>query len=301
MRNAVVDGILNINKPEGKTSFDIVALVKHHTGVRRVGHAGTLDPMATGVLPICLGKGTRIIEFLAEGTKTYQAQIELGVVTDTYDATGKVLQQTDPSGVSREQVTSALTSFQGLIQQTPPIYSAVRHQGKKMYELARAGVAVVPRSRPTHIHRIAVTDWQPPLVNIEVECGKGTYIRSLAHDLGQALGCGATLKRLVRSSYGPFDITGAVSTAELQDACRDGCWQCLMYPLDAVLLHWNAIIINEANKEAIRKGAPPTLENAITPPESAPRCRAYTTDGDFLGVLSLDAERGRWQPEKVLL
>jgi len=196
-----VDGILNINKPWGKTSFSIVAIVKRLSGERRVGHAGTLDPTATGVLPICLGQATRITEFLVDATKAYQAQIELGVTTDTYDASGKITQKRDPSEISQSQLESALTSFRGLIQQTPPMYSAVKYQGKRLYELARAGIKVDRESRPAKIYHLELIDWQPPSVTLEVVCGKGTYIRSLAHDLGQILGC------LLYTSPSPRDRT----------------------------------------------------------------------------------------------
>ena len=309
-----MDGILNINKPWGKTSFSVVALVKRLSGERRVGHAGTLDPAATGVLPVCLGQGTRIIEFLADATKTYQGQIELGVATDTYDATGKITQKIDASGISQEQLESALASFRGLIQQTPPMYSAVKHQGQRLYELARAGIKVERKSRPTKIYNLEIIDWQPPVVTVEVECGKGTYIRSLAHDLGQSLGCGANLKSLIRLSYGPFDVKTAVSVPQFEDAFRYGYWQHFVHPIDTVLLHWRAMIVNDATGYVIKKGAPVSLEKddsgGVTGclEQRSPvwssveaHCRTYTLDGRFLGVLRFNLERGQWQPEKVFL
>jgi len=190
-----VDGILNINKPRDRTSFSVVAMVRRLSGERRVGHAGTLDPAATGVLPVCLGQGTRVTEYLVDAAKTYRAQIELGVATDTYDASGKITEQGDPSGISREQVESALASFRGTIQQIPPMYSAVKHLGQPLYKLARSGIEVERKSRRAEIYRLEITDWQLPVVTIEVECSKGTYIRSLAYDLGRSLGCGAHLLR----------------------------------------------------------------------------------------------------------
>lgn len=233
-----MDGILNINKPSGPTSFHIVSLVKRLSGERRVGHAGTLDPMATGVLPVCLGQGTRMVQFLIDNTKTYRAEIELGVATDTYDAQGRITQQGDLSGISRSQLESELASFCGLIYQVPPMYSALKFQGKPLYKLARAGITVERRSRPVKIHHLELMDWQPPLATIEVVCGRGTYIRSLAHDLGQRLGCGAYLKSLTRLRYGLFDIREAVSVPQLEDAFRYGYWQRFIYPVDSVLLHW---------------------------------------------------------------
>ena len=307
-----VDGILNIDKPWGKTSFSVVALVKRLSGERRVGHAGTLDPMATGVLPVCLGQGTRIIEFLLAATKTYRGQIELGVATDTYDASGKITEKRDPSGISREQLESALAAFRGITQQTPPMYSAVKHQGQRLYELARAGIKVTRKSRPTKIYKLEIVDWQPPVVTVDVECGKGTYIRSLAHDLGQSLGCGANLKSLIRLSYGPFDIKTAVSVPQLEDALRYGYWQYFVHPIDTVLLPWRAMVVNDATERAIRSGAPVALANdnsglteyleeTLPVPPIETRCRTYTLDGHFLGVLRFDPERGQWQPEKVFL
>lgn len=310
----VLDGILNIDKPQGKTSFNIVAIIKHLTGERRVGHAGTLDPAATGVLPICLGQGTRVIEFLVNTTKTYLAQIELGTATDTYDSGGQITQQGDPSSINQEQLESALEPFRGSIQQTPPMYSALKYHGQPLYALARAGIKVERRSRPAKIHRLELIDWQPPVATVEVVCGKGTYIRSLAHDLGQSLGCGAYLKSLVRTRCGPFDIKDAISIARLQEAFRYGYWQHFVYPIDIVLLKHSAIIVNNDTEDNIKKGVSLVLarssctEETIHPEEhyTAPascesHCRAYTLDGRFLGVLHHIPEQGLWHPKKVLL
>ncbi|MFC2001091.1 tRNA pseudouridine(55) synthase TruB [Chloroflexota bacterium] len=309
-----MDGILNIDKPPGKTSFSIVAMVRRLSGERRVGHAGTLDPAATGVLPVCLGQGTRVTEFLVDATKTYRGQIELGVATDTYDASGKITQQGDPSSISQSQVESALASFRGLIQQIPPMYSAVKHHGQPLYKLARAGIEIERRSRPTKIYHLEIINWQPPVVTIEVECGKGTYIRSLAHDLGQSLGCGANLKSLIRLRCGLFDIEAAISMPHLEDAFHYGYWQHFIYPIDSVLSHWRAMIVSDANEDVIRKGGSLVLENDDSscgtgspeqhyPPGSYAENyrRAYTLDGRFLGILRFDPEKGRWQPEKVFL
>ncbi len=307
-----MDGILNINKPWGKTSFSIVAMVKRLTGEQRVGHAGTLDPAATGVLPICLGQGTRVIEFLVDATKAYRAEIELGVATDTYDAIGRVIQRRDPSGVSQEQLESGLASFCGLIQQTPPMYSAVKYQGKPLYELARAGITVERRSRLAKIYDLKLVDWQPPVATVEVVCGKGTYIRSLAYDLGQALGCGAYLKSLIRLRCGLFDIRDAVSIPQLEDAFCYGYWQHFIYPIDSVLLHWAAMVVSDEAGQRIRNGRPLVLGNGDrgegsgyleqhipVQSSSEDRCRVYALDGRFLGVLRFNSERGQWQPEKV--
>jgi len=308
-----MDGILNINKPSGKTSFSVVAMVKRLSGERRVGHAGTLDPTATGVLPVCLGQGTRIVEFLVADTKAYRAEVELGVATDTYDAAGRVMQRVNASGISRERVEAALASFRGLIQQVPPMYSAVKHRGKPLYKLARAGITVERRSRLAKVYSLEFVDWQPPVATIEVVCGKGTYIRSLAHDLGQAVGCGANLKSLVRLRCGPFEIKDAVSLPQLEDAFRYGYWPRFVYPVDSVLLHWAAMVVSDDDRQNIRTGRPLTVRDGAiirrgncleeeTQDASLPanRCRAYARDGHFLAVLRFNSETGYWQPEKVL-
>ena len=292
-----MNGILNVNKPQGKTSYDIVALVKRLSGEKRVGHAGTLDPLASGVLPVCLGQGTRVIEFLAESTKVYRAQIELGVVTDTYDAEGKVLERKDPSRVNREQVESALNSFKGKILQVPPMFSALKHQGTPLYKLARNGTEVERDSRPVEIHRLELLDWQPPVLTVEVECGKGTYIRSLAHDLGQVLGCGASLKSLVRTRYGPFVIAESISLWELEESFQFGYFKKLVHPLDMVLTNYPAVVVDDATGNAIKNGNTIVLENV----SNENLCRAYNQDNHLLAVLRYEPEKGGWHPEKVFM
>jgi tRNA pseudouridine55 synthase len=287
-----MDGILNIDKPSGKTSYQVVAMIKRLSGERRVGHAGTLDPAATGVLPVCLGRGTRLIEFLVDATKTYHAQIELGVATDTYDGEGWITQKGDPSGINQEQLESALDSFRGSIRQTPPMYSALKHRGKPLYELARAGIKVERKSRPVKIHRLELTEWQPPVFTVEVECSKGTYIRSLAHDLGQSLGCGAYLKSLTRTRCGLFDVRDAVSMSQLEEAFRYGYWRHFIHPVDLVLRQHGAVIGSLTLEQSGRRS-----KNG----SGGYHCRAYSLDGRFLAVLHHVPEKGLWQPKKVLM
>lgn len=293
-----LDGILNINKPRGRTSFSVVSLVKRLSGVKRVGHAGTLDPAATGVLPVCLGQGSRVVPFLHDAAKVYEAGVELGVTTDSYDATGSVTATADPTGVSRKHLLSALDSFKGLIQQTPPMYSALKHGGRPLYELARAGIEVARKSRPVQVYRLELKRWQPPVATIEVECGKGTYIRSLAHDLGQVLGCGAHLKGLVRLKYGCFDIKDAVSLPELEEGFRNGDWPRFLYPIDIVFKDWVAVLVDDNAQEDIRNGRPVELP-VDEASAAAGRLRAYNGDGCFLGVLAFNREKGHWRPVRV--
>ena len=298
-----MDGILNINKPPGKTSYRVVAAVKRLSGERRVGHAGTLDPDATGVLPVCLGRGTRIVEFLIDTTKTYRAQIELGKATDTYDGSGRITRQGDPSGIDYAILEHALEAFRGTIRQTPPMYSAVKHKGHPLYELARAGIEVERKSRTVKVHRLELISWEPPLATVEIECSKGTYIRSLAHDLGQSLGCGAHLKSLVRTRCGLFDIKDAVTIPQLEEAFRYGYWENFLYPIDIVLQDYSALVVDDAAEAAIRTGNSINVADSLSANINADKryCRAYSQDGRFLGILCFVPEKGLWQPKKVMI
>jgi tRNA pseudouridine55 synthase len=294
----MMDGILNIDKPAGITSYGVVAVVKRLSGVKRVGHAGTLDPDATGVLPVCLGKATRVVEYIMGTPKIYRAEVELGTATDTYDAAGAVVQQRDPAHVDRPALEAALDSFRGPILQTPPMYSAVKHGGRPLYTLARDGLTVERESRPVTIYRLVLVDWRPPRFILEVTCGRGTYIRSLAHDLGQLLGCGAHLKGLTRTRYGRFEIRDAVPLAELEEALRNGNWRRFVHPLDFPLGGLSAVIIGEEDEAAMRKGQLLRLD-VIIPPGEPEICRAYAEDGRFLGILRREPGTDAWHPEKV--
>jgi tRNA pseudouridine55 synthase len=293
-----MDGILNIDKPSGKTSYGVVAWVRRLSGERRVGHAGTLDPAATGVLPVCLGQATRIVEFLLNTAKTYRAEIELGVATDTFDASGRVTQRADPSSIDLDKLQSALSSFRGSIRQTPPMFSALKHRGQPLYRLARAGVSIERQSRPVTVHRLELVSWQPPFAALEIECSKGTYIRSLAHDVGQALGCGAYLKSLVRTHCGIFDIKDSVSLSDLEEAFRQGDYERFVYPVDSVLQDFPALVLDDTAVAAMKNG-----QSICSYPADADKtyCRAYSQDGRFLGILRYLPDKGLWLPKKVFI
>jgi tRNA pseudouridine55 synthase len=295
-----MDGILNIKKPQNMTSFTVVAIVKRISGEKHVGHAGTLDPQATGVLPVCLGQATRVIEFLFDETKNYQTEIELGKTTDTYDFTGKVIKTGDTSRISRETIESALPAFQGNIFQIPPMFSALKFKGTPLYKLARQGLEVERKSRSAHISSIKILDWQSPVVTLEIVCGKGTYIRSIANDLGEMLGCGASMRSLVRQRVGPFEIGSALSLSRLEEAFKKDEGQKLLYPLDHVLMDFNAIVVNQAQQCSLIHGAPisggPPIHQEI-PGKSL--SRVYTEQGNFLGMVTYDFENNKWKPEKI--
>jgi tRNA pseudouridine55 synthase len=299
-----MDGILNVNKPSGLTSFAVVAGVKRITGELHTGHAGTLDPIATGVLPICLGQATRVVEYLSDQSKTYRAEIELGVVTDSYDSTGKVLRTGDVSAITRELIQQKLEKFKGTIQQTPPMYSALKHKGQPLYKLARQGIEIERKSRAVRIFSLEIIEWISPLLTLEVTCSKGTYIRSLAYDLGEELGCGANMKNLVRLKVGPFSIEEAATLPQIEDAVKSGVIESLLYPTDYVLTQFPAVLVNREQQCALSHGSTITashdgLDNSPVP-ENGILARAYGEDGSFLGLLRFNAEWSLWQPEKIL-
>jgi len=296
---APVSGILNLDKPAGWTSFDVVAFVRRRTHVRRVGHAGTLDPAATGVLPLLLGQATRLAEYLVDATKVYEATIELGLETDTYDAEGEVLRRADASGVNRESVEVALLRFRGEIDQAPPPYSALKREGVPLYKRARRGEDVQTAPRRVRADRLDIISYEPPVLRVEVECGKGFYVRSLAHDLGAALGVGGCLVALRRARVGPFRVEDAVDIETLRREIESGEWRERLFPPDEVLLGWRAAIVGAANEERLSHGHALSLQplpGATAIPGD--RCRAYGLAGDFLAVLRC-AGGLQWRPEKV--
>jgi tRNA pseudouridine55 synthase len=217
-----LSGVVVVDKPSGPTSFDVVRRVKGLFKTRRCGHTGTLDPTATGVLPICIGDATKVATFVSEGEKEYDATVRFGAVTDTQDAAGRVLETRELGDLTEERVRGELSSFVGLVEQTPPMYSARKIDGKRLYELARAGEEVPREARQIHIDEARVTFFRPPDVGIFVRCSKGTYLRTLAHDLGQRLGCGAHLRELKRVRVGPFALEDSVGLDTLMAAAKEG-------------------------------------------------------------------------------
>jgi len=287
-------GILTIDKPSGITSHDAVRRVRRITGQRRVGHAGTLDPLATGVLILCLGQATRVIEYLMADDKVYRARIRLGISTDTYDAEGKITFQAKTDGISRVQVEQALEAFVGILEQTPPMYSAIKHKGTPLYRLARRGEVIPRQARTIKIEALDFLEWAPPELEIRVHCSKGTYIRSLAHDLGQQLGCGAHLTGLVREASGRFSLEHAITLDDLERAFTAGRGPSLLQPFDAALQAFPSVAVNRVTEREIRFGQRVRLSKAL----QTPMCRAYSIDGHLIALLRHDSD-GYWQPHKV--
>ena len=293
------NGIISVIKPLQWTSMEVVRKIKRLTSQKKVGHAGTLDPQATGVLPICIGQATRVMEYLVDSPKTYTALVHLGVSTDSYDALGQITEAKDPSYVTEQDANTALEKYRGIFDQVPPMYSALKRDGERLYNLARAGKEVDRPPREVEIYQLKITQWTPPEVRIEMQCGRGMYVRSLAHDLGIDLGCGAHLKGLTRLHTGPFDISTAVSMDQVEEACQDGTWRSLLFPVDFPLLNFKAAIVQRDKEEAIRRGQGIYLG---LPPKSASTndlYRLYSVDGEFLALLHPGKVRGLWQAQKV--
>jgi tRNA pseudouridine55 synthase len=253
----LINGFVVIDKPAGITSHDVVSRVRRILGTRKVGHTGTLDPFATGVLPIAVNDGTKAIPFLDEGIKCYEALMQLGVVTDTLDLTGKVLRESDYSSVSEQQLLDIFARFTGPILQIPPMYSAIKQGGQPLYKLARMGQEVERAARPVEIHSIELLSFAPPLVSIRVTCSRGTYIRTLADDIGAVTGCGAALKELRRTASGPFEIAAAHTLEALDSAAREGGLSAICISPYSSLAHLRDIPLNDAGLAKVSCGRSP--------------------------------------------
>ena len=291
-----VDGILNVNKPAGMTSHDVVSVVRRFSRLQRVGHAGTLDPMATGVLLVCLGQATRVVEYLSDHDKKYRARVRLGVETDTYDATGAVVAERAVS-VTRGNIDAALHGFIGKLSQMPPAYSAIKREGVPLYKLARQGKPVETAPRAVEIFSIDLIEVALPEVEFDVHCSKGTYIRSLAHDLGEKLGCGAHLVALTRTASGQFTLDEAHTLDELRAAFEGSYAERFLLPIDEALLQFEAIVLDTAMAKRIQQG------NALACAReySSSLLRAYSTDGGLIALLERGSAADEWKPKKVFV
>ena len=270
------NGILIIDKPEGWTSMDVCAKLRGLFHERRVGHGGTLDPMATGVLPVFLGRATRAVSFVTDSEKEYVAGLQLGVITNTQDTTGEVL-ETRPVSVTREQLEAALAPFRGDILQVPPMYSAIKIGGKKLYELARKGKEVERPPRPVTIHALELVEQTgPDAWTLRVRCSKGTYVRTLCHDIGLALGCGGAMSSLRRTMAGGFTLDDAVTLEGVLSAPDPAA---LLRPVDACFADRPALTLPAGAEKKVRNGVPVSL-----PRLADGEYRVYAPDGTFLAL-----------------
>jgi tRNA pseudouridine55 synthase len=296
MKN-VVSGVLVLDKPVGMTSHDVVQTIRRGTGIRRAGHTGTLDPRASGVLVVLVGPAVRLSEFVSASDKRYQATIQLGSTTDTYDSEGVVTPTED--GVSIDELTEEhfdeiLQTFVGEIEQVPPPYSAVKVKGRKAYEMARKGEEVNLEPRMINVYNLDVLEWAPPEIVVDVYCSSGTYVRSLANDLGEALGTGAHLIGLRRTKSGRFTLRDAVPLRRLQEAFEAGDWYRFLIPAAEALGDWPMLELDPDQVELMRHGHRIPAE-----PDQTGWARAVSMQGDLVALVEVDEEKQEWQPRKV--
>jgi tRNA pseudouridine55 synthase len=293
----VVSGVLVVDKPIGLTSHDVVQIIRRGTGIRRAGHTGTLDPRASGVLVILIGPAVRLSEYVSASDKRYQATIRLGSSTDTYDSEGDIT-DFSPSEVldeiTEEQFNEILQQFVGEIEQVPPPYSAVKVKGRKAYEMAREGEEVDLEPRMINVYSLEILEWAPPEAVIDVYCSSGTYVRSLANDLGKALGTGAHLIGLRRTKSGRFTLRDAVPLRRLQEAFDAGEWYRYLIPAAEALADWPMLELDPDEVELVRHGHRVPAE-----PGSKGLARAVSMQGDLVALIEFVEESQEWQPRKV--
>ena len=292
IKNAI-SGVLVVDKPIGLTSHDVVQIVRKGTNIRRAGHTGTLDPRASGVLVILIGPAVRLSEYVSASDKRYQAIVRLGASTDTYDAEGRITSSA-PVEVTEEQFEDALQQFIGEIEQVPPPYSAVKVKGRKAYEMAREGEEVDLQPRKINVYNLELLEWAPPEAVIDVYCSSGTYVRSLAHDLGNALGCGAHLVGLRRTKSGRFTLRDAVPLRRLRDSFEAGNWYQYLIPAAEALTDWPAVELDIDQVEAIRHGHRVPAE-----PGASGWARGISEQGELVALMEIDPDSKEWQPRKV--
>jgi tRNA pseudouridine55 synthase len=290
----VVSGVLVVDKPVGFTSHDIVQIIRRGTGIRRAGHTGTLDPRASGVLVVLIGPAVRLSEYVSASDKRYQATIHLGASTDTYDAEGRITSSSSVEDITEEHFMEILQQFVGEIEQIPPPYSAIKVKGKKAYEMARQGEEVELQPRKIHVYNLDLLEWAPPEVVIDVYCSSGTYVRSLANDLGKALGTGAHLIGLRRTKSGRFTLRDAVPQHRLKEAFDAGDWYKYLIPAAEALGDWPMVELDPDQVDLIRHG-----HRIKAKPDSSGWARGVSQQGDLVALLEHDQETDEWQPRKV--
>ena len=299
-----VNGFLNFYKPVGMTSMEALRRVKRITGQRKkVGHAGTLDPLAEGVLPVCFGQATRLMEQVVSGWKRYRMTVRLGAVSNTFDAEGEITEVCDSVGLGRAEIAAELSCFVGTVEQVPPMYSAIKVGGRRLYELARAGKDVDRPPRQVSVRSIAIEKICVPYLELTVECGRGTYLRSIAHDLGQALGCGGYVTQLSRISCGDFRTDDSVTLEDLELAQTDDAWRRLLHPVDWAMLDLPPITLGQSDAWSVKHGQAiggscGADEGDTGATNTGSQLRAYDSEGVFLALLRQEPD-GMLQPVRV--
>ncbi len=296
-----ISGVLVIDKPTGMTSHDVVNVIRRGTNIRRVGHTGTLDPRASGVLVVLVGPAVRLSEYISASDKRYQAIIRMGTATDTYDAEGAFTREEVPVDVTEEQFEAELKKFEGEVEQKPPAYSAIKVDGRKAYEMARKGEEVELEPRMIQVHHLEILEWATPEVVVDVHCSSGTYVRSLANDLGEVLGCGAYLVGLRRTKNGRFSLRDATPLRKLKESFETGDWYKHLIPAAESLADWPSVVLSPDDVETIRHGQRVKVENEHPDKEMV---RGISEADELVALMKrVEGEDGdmEWQPKKVFL
>ena len=294
-----MDGVLNIRKEKGYTSFDVVAKLRGILRMKKIGHTGTLDPEAEGVLPVVLGKATKLVDLLTEKQKTYEALLHLGLETDTQDMTGKVLRE-ELVNVTEEEAIAVIRSFLGEQQQIPPMYSALKVDGKKLYELAREGKTVERKPRTVHFYEIEIKKIELPYIRFSVTCSKGTYIRTLCHDIGQKLGCGGCMEELIRTRSGNFDLEDSMTLAQVEEAVKNGTIENRVIRIGQVLKDYPEIFCAREGDRLLENGNA-LSEKMVRNNHKEGWVRMCDSQGEFRGIYQWDNGKKRYQPQKMFL
>lgn len=287
-----MNGILNIYKEAGFTSHDVVAKLRGIVKQKKIGHTGTLDPDAEGVLPVCLGKATKLCDLLAGHDKVYEAVMLLGQSTDTQDTTGTALESA-PVTASEEQVREAVLSFEGPYEQIPPMYSALKVNGQKLCDLARAGKEVERKARPVVIHEITILEMDLPRVKMRVHCSSGTYIRTLCHDIGEKLGCHGCMDKLLRTRVERFCVEDSLTLSQIETIRDEERLEEIIIPIDRMFDEEPAVHLNEELSKAAHNGNALPLGVAESKPAAGQKIRVYDADGAFVGLYQYEKERDR--------
>ena len=292
-------GIINVYKEKGFTSFDVVAKLRGILRTKKIGHTGTLDPDAEGVLPVCIGRATKVCDILTDKDKVYEAVMLLGVETDTQDTSGEVLKEL-PVEVSKETVKEAILSFVGEYAQVPPMYSALKVNGKKLYELAREGKTVERKARNVQIFSIEILEMDLPRVRMSVHCSKGTYIRTLCHDVGQKLGCGGCMDKLLRTKVGVFELADTLKLAEIDALAREGLVEDRIISVDELFEDYTKVWMKQEFDVVVHNGnrvKKRMFEDKLS--SNAERLRVYDSEGEFIGIYEYSEERSDFKPVKM--
>ena len=299
----MINGIVNIYKEKGYTSHDVVAVLRKVVGQKKIGHTGTLDPDATGVLPVCLGRATKVCELLTDHDKTYEALLLLGKMTDTQDISGEVLEERDPGDLTEEEVRSCIESFIGEYDQIPPMYSALKVNGKKLYELAREGKTVERKSRRVQIHGIRILEMNLPHVRMKVDCSKGTYIRTLCHDIGEKLQVGGCMEELERTKVGCFLKEDAVTLDEVRQKMEQGEGAELFTPLDQIFAELPAVTVTDAKAWMSYNGNDLPERFLLEKEEwtDGQEVRVYDSRKNFIGLYQYRAPKKLFHIKKMFL